>query len=149
MSPPSTSKSYPPPLTSRHRTGLTDYEIQMKRKEERREKARLRMARIRAELKTRPLHEQELAAARARAYQATYRAKHRENLRLWEAERRIAVYKAKFGHEAYLAYVKARRDRKRRAYYKRMAKAGLSEEDAKAARRSRKTDGVDGGRAQK
>ncbi|KAJ7435119.1 hypothetical protein B0H11DRAFT_2257618 [Mycena galericulata] len=96
------------------RPRLTEHEIKLQRQAVRREKARLRMAKICAELKTRPLAEQKLAAEHARAYQAKYCAKNREELRLWEAQRRMEIYKAKFGTEAYAAYLKARRERRRR-----------------------------------
>ncbi|KAJ7152746.1 hypothetical protein C8R43DRAFT_1127200 [Mycena crocata] len=51
-----------PPMQSKYaHAGPSDYEIQLQREAERREKARLRMARKRAELKQRPLEEQERA----------------------------------------------------------------------------------------
>ncbi|KAJ7784910.1 hypothetical protein DFH07DRAFT_947984 [Mycena maculata] len=111
--------------------GLTPFELQVRREMERREKARLRMARLRAELKTRSPEEQESHAARNRVYQARHREKqvfsffrHREDLRIWEAQRRVAVYKAKYGPEAYLEYARAKRERRRRARAQREAKLG-------------------------
>ncbi|KAJ7311564.1 hypothetical protein DFH08DRAFT_1087906 [Mycena albidolilacea] len=101
--------SEPPPLTSTHAPGLTPLEI---KRTERNEKARLRMARKRAELVFRPLEEQKLVAERAKIHQAKYRAKHREELRRGEAERRAALYKARYGPEACLLY-QARGKRKR------------------------------------
>ncbi|KAJ7823663.1 hypothetical protein B0H13DRAFT_1919537 [Mycena leptocephala] len=80
---------HPPPLTSKYNTGLTEHELKLQRQAVRREKARVRMAMRRAELKSRPLEEQEEAAKRARLHQATYRAKNRDDLRKWEAKRRI------------------------------------------------------------
>ncbi|KAJ7469740.1 hypothetical protein B0H11DRAFT_2238185 [Mycena galericulata] len=139
----------PPPLKSKHESGPTQYEIETQRQAVRREKARVRMAKLRAELKLRPLEEQRAAAERARAYQAAYRERHRNDLRVWEAQRRIAVYKAKFGIEAYAAYAKAKKERKRRAKEKRRAmeerrrtKRGHLLGDAD--RKGRAADGSDG-----
>ncbi|KAJ7044909.1 hypothetical protein C8F04DRAFT_1174651 [Mycena alexandri] len=84
----------------------------------RREKARLRMAKKRAQLKSRPVEEQMAAAERARLHQATYREKNREELRDWEATRRV-----QFGVEAYKAYEKQQSQRKRNAQERRIAKA--------------------------
>ncbi|KAJ7830846.1 hypothetical protein B0H13DRAFT_1915744 [Mycena leptocephala] len=99
---------HPPPLTSKYNTGLTEHELKLQRQAVRREKARVPWPctciqfphylssadatpahRRRAELKSRPLEEQEEAAKRARLHQATYRAKNRDDLRKWEAKRRI------------------------------------------------------------
>ncbi|KAJ7097101.1 hypothetical protein B0H15DRAFT_945773 [Mycena belliarum] len=86
------------------------------------------------------MEQQQLAAERDRQHQATYREKNREDLRIWEADRRAAyaphsaltnncltapsVYEATYGPEAYTLYLKARRDRRRRARDKRRAKEG-------------------------
>ncbi|KAJ7080882.1 hypothetical protein C8R43DRAFT_1143053 [Mycena crocata] len=122
----------PPPLKSKHQAGPTDYELKQQRLDNRREKARLRMARKRAELKQRPLEEQQEAAERARLHQAAYREssanRHRNDLRLWEAQRRVEMYKKRFGPEAYHAYAKLKRDRKRRAREKKRAKEGYYDE---------------------
>ncbi|KAJ7492943.1 hypothetical protein B0H11DRAFT_2228266 [Mycena galericulata] len=123
---------------------LTAYELKVQREAVRREKACLRMAKKRAELKLRPTEEQEVYRERARAYQATYREKHRYSLRVWEAQRRVAVYKERFGIEAYKVYAKAKRERKRRARAKREAKLGLGHRDRDAPNAKRK--GRDGGR---
>ncbi|KAJ7713594.1 hypothetical protein B0H14DRAFT_3523334 [Mycena olivaceomarginata] len=80
----------PPPMTAIHATGSTSHELKAQRRAERNEKARLRMARKCAELKSRPLEEQQIAAERTKAYQATYHEKHRNDLRLGEERRRIA-----------------------------------------------------------
>ncbi|KAJ7468414.1 hypothetical protein B0H11DRAFT_1920998 [Mycena galericulata] len=114
----------PPPMKSKYVAGPTNHELYMARQAIRREKARVRMAKKRADLKLRPLEEQALAAARARVHQATYRAKNRANLRYWEAQRRIAIYKERYGVEAYKSYAAAKRERRRRAREKRRAKAG-------------------------
>ncbi|KAJ7095498.1 hypothetical protein C8R43DRAFT_963468 [Mycena crocata] len=118
----------------------------MQRLVSRREKARLRMARLedssglvltfklivsdrtRAELKSRPIEEQEQAAERSRLYQARYRERNRVELRIWEAQRRAEHYKRRFGEEAYNAYAKLKRERKRRAREKRRAKEGYYDE---------------------
>ncbi|KAJ7441680.1 hypothetical protein B0H11DRAFT_1932861 [Mycena galericulata] len=130
------STSNPPPMKSN-----------MARQAIRREKARIRMAKKRAELKLRPLEEQALAAARARVHQATYRAKNRENLRYWEAQRRISsfgsIYKQKYGLEAYKSYAAAKRERRRRARAKRLAKAGYPGENER--RESKENRGVKAG----
>ncbi|KAJ7756763.1 hypothetical protein DFH07DRAFT_772999 [Mycena maculata] len=123
--PPST-KPKPPPMGSKHVVGPTHYEIQLQRDALRWEKARLRMAKKRAELKLRPQEEQEAAAARAREHQTAYRARHREDLRIWEAQHRVAVYKARYGLDAYKEYVAAKRERRRQARDKRRAIVGLS-----------------------
>ncbi|KAJ7780806.1 hypothetical protein DFH07DRAFT_765295 [Mycena maculata] len=132
----------PPPLTSKHRKGLTSFELQsvifhlqalalnkwrVQRANHRREQARQRMARTRAALKLRPKEEQDLAAERARGYQAKSRAKHREDLRLWEAQRRIAVYKRRYGSEAYVQYAQAKHECKRRAMEKWRARVGYDD----------------------
>ncbi|KAJ7784197.1 hypothetical protein B0H16DRAFT_1446455 [Mycena metata] len=128
------TKRRPPPLTSKP-SGPTDHQLQVQRDKDReqreaqrREKARIRMAMKRAALRSRPKPEQEAAAQRERTYQATYREKqvslHRDDLRLWEAQRRVDVYIHQFGEEAYGAYVKARRARQSQARAKQRAKTG-------------------------
>ncbi|KAJ7337480.1 hypothetical protein DFH08DRAFT_812816 [Mycena albidolilacea] len=124
------ARTAPPPMKSQYTTTPTDYELKALRHAERNEKARLRMARCvasfspefvftkaskRAEVKNLPLEEQQKVAERNKLYQARYRERHRQDLRIWEALRRREVYKAKFGPEAYAAWRKAKRDRKRRA----------------------------------
>ncbi|KAJ7439922.1 hypothetical protein B0H11DRAFT_2253464 [Mycena galericulata] len=141
----------PPPLKSKHQSGPTQYELETQRQAIRREKARVRMAKLRAELKLRPIEEQLAAAQRARAHQAAYRERHQNDLRVWEAQRRIAVYKAKFGVEAYAAYAKAKKERKRRAKEKRRAteerrRAKRAHCLGEADRKGRAADGVDGRR---
>ncbi|KAJ7154958.1 hypothetical protein C8R43DRAFT_1126343 [Mycena crocata] len=110
----------PPPMQSKYASGPSDHEIKTQRRLERNEKSRLHMTRTRAELKSRPLEEQQRAAERARVHQATYRA--RNDLRVWEAQRRIALYKAKFGPAAYAAYSRTKRERKCRTRAKKAAK---------------------------
>ncbi|KAJ7173035.1 hypothetical protein C8R43DRAFT_944077 [Mycena crocata] len=119
--------SHPPPMKSKYASGPSDYELKAQRKLESNEKARLRMARKRAELKSRPIEEQLQAAERARVHQATYREKHRNDLRVWEAQRRIALYKARFGPAAYAAYVRKNRERKRLRRAKQAAKEAYHE----------------------
>ncbi|KAK7042096.1 hypothetical protein R3P38DRAFT_2767718 [Favolaschia claudopus] len=77
-----------PPMTSKY-APPTRLEVRSQRESDEREKARLRMARRRAELKSRPLAEQAAAAERERKYHAVYRAKHREKLRSLESQRRL------------------------------------------------------------
>ncbi|KAJ7457542.1 hypothetical protein B0H11DRAFT_1925000 [Mycena galericulata] len=111
-----------PPMKSRYISGPSDLELKAQRHFERNEKARLRMARTRAALKLRPLEEQQAAAARSREYQKTYRERHRDDLRVWEAMRRVKAYKERFGVAAYAMFLKARRDCKRRKRQKAAAK---------------------------
>ncbi|KAF7318805.1 hypothetical protein HMN09_00215800 [Mycena chlorophos] len=63
------------------------------------EKARLQMARKRAELKLCPPAVQQAAADKAREHRAKYREKNRQNLRSKEAERRVRM-----NHERYDAF---------------------------------------------
>ncbi|KAJ7123799.1 hypothetical protein C8R43DRAFT_1135850 [Mycena crocata] len=120
--------AHPPMRSSYVSAGPSDYEIKQHREADRREKARVRMAR-RAELKQRPIAEQELAAQRSRQYQATYRARHREDLRKWEAQRRIELYQKRYGPTIASSYAKASRDRKRRARASKRAREGLPTEE--------------------
>ncbi|KAJ7933050.1 hypothetical protein B0H13DRAFT_1856649 [Mycena leptocephala] len=101
-----------PPMKSKYSSGPTEYELKVQRHAERNEKARLRMARKRAELKTRPLSEQLEAAERSREYQARYCERNRDARQLCEAQRRIATYLTKFGVAAYASYLKAKRRRR-------------------------------------
>ncbi|KAJ7078532.1 hypothetical protein C8R43DRAFT_1143389 [Mycena crocata] len=105
----------PPPLTSKPSSGPTENEIKEQRLQARREHSRLK----RAELKAKPLEEQAHVAAQARVHQATYREKNHADLRVWEAQRRREVYKARYGTEAYTQYIHLRWERKRRAREKR------------------------------
>ncbi|KAJ7126218.1 hypothetical protein C8R44DRAFT_734104 [Mycena epipterygia] len=122
-------RAHPPLKAATSSKKLTDYEIGLQRHLAKNEKARLRMARKRAELKARPLTEQLLAAERERAYQATYREKNRRDLAIWERQRRHAVYKARFGPVAYASYVQALRDRKRQERQNQLAKEAYHEQD--------------------
>ncbi|KAJ7139367.1 hypothetical protein C8R44DRAFT_727447 [Mycena epipterygia] len=89
---PSMLMAIPPPMKAITSKEATTHELKLQQQAARNEKAHLRMARKRAELRARPLTEQEEAAECSRAYQATYH----EN-----------VYKACFGQAAYVAYAKA------------------------------------------
>ncbi|KAJ7088011.1 hypothetical protein B0H15DRAFT_949825 [Mycena belliarum] len=106
----------PPPMKSMYTPGPTAHELETKRRAERNEKARVRIARKRAELKLKSLEEQHRVADRSRAYQAKYREKNRQRLRTWEALRRLSVYRLKYGEIAYTAYLEARSQREARAY---------------------------------
>ncbi|KAJ7914818.1 hypothetical protein B0H13DRAFT_1872530 [Mycena leptocephala] len=119
----------PPPLTSKHQPGPTEYEIKAQRLLEWREKARVRMAMKRAELRSRPADEQAAAAARAREHQAAYRERHCKELRRWEAQRRLNLYEHRFGPEALIAYATHKHERKRKAKEKRRAKEGYYVDD--------------------
>ncbi|KAJ7440226.1 hypothetical protein FB451DRAFT_1191679 [Mycena latifolia] len=116
-----------PPLTSKYEKPLTLYQIETQRRAERNEKSRIRMAQKRAELKARPLEEQEEAAERERGYQAKYRERHRRSLRLWESLRRLALYEERYGSEACAEYEKAMLERKKTARARRKAKARARE----------------------
>ncbi|KAJ7454346.1 hypothetical protein B0H11DRAFT_2245002 [Mycena galericulata] len=98
-----------PPMKSRY-TEPSELEIKAQRHLERNEKARLRMARARAALKSRPIEEQQAAAARARQHQKTYRERHKADLAAWEALRRVKVYKEKFGIATYASFLRAKRN---------------------------------------
>ncbi|KAJ7205391.1 hypothetical protein C8J57DRAFT_1481820, partial [Mycena rebaudengoi] len=80
---------------------------------ERNERARLRMARKRAELKLCPVEEQERAAERSRVYRARYRQRHHQAVLRRESERRRKIYIQRYGEEAYREYAE-RRERRRR-----------------------------------
>ncbi|KAJ7058420.1 hypothetical protein C8F01DRAFT_1371234 [Mycena amicta] len=85
-----------------------NYEVLLHRQRVRNEKARLHMARKRAELKLRPLQEQQEAAERARLYRACYRQRHREAMRLGEDQRRARIYLDRYGEVAYQEYLERR-----------------------------------------
>ncbi|KAK7000620.1 hypothetical protein R3P38DRAFT_3369302 [Favolaschia claudopus] len=87
-------------------------ERRLERRLERNEKARLRMARKRAELKSCSPEEQRAAAERSRKHQATYRAKHRASLREEESARRLIVYKATHGPALFAKFMKNKQDRR-------------------------------------
>ncbi|KAJ7432732.1 hypothetical protein FB451DRAFT_1572937 [Mycena latifolia] len=115
-----------PPLRSKYTPdGPTEYELAVQRRQARNEKARLRMASKRAELRTRPLEEQAQAAEINKKYQATYREKNRRDLRIWEAQRRAGLYMARYGPEAYREYDLARRECKLKARRKQRTMAKL------------------------
>ncbi|KAK6988084.1 hypothetical protein R3P38DRAFT_3229634 [Favolaschia claudopus] len=94
---------YPPPLKSQlTEDNKTEYEILLRQRRDRNEKARLRMARKRAERKSLPTEKHLAALERERQYQALYRASHREKLRQLESDRRIAAVHGQAALEAYL-----------------------------------------------
>ncbi|KAK7008536.1 hypothetical protein R3P38DRAFT_2791504 [Favolaschia claudopus] len=98
-----------PPMKSKY-TGCTEKQHQkmIKKQLDRNEKARLRMARRRAELKNRSASEQAAASARQRGYQARYRANKRETIRQSQRERRLAAYEAVHGRAALQIYCNSR-----------------------------------------
>ncbi|KAJ6468694.1 hypothetical protein C8R47DRAFT_1223272 [Mycena vitilis] len=101
-----------PPMKSKYCTGPTDYELELVLPSARNEKARLRMARRRQELKQRPVEEQARAKARHREHQATYRKKNRTKLNASETTRRNESYKTRYGNAAFSSYLKAKRRRR-------------------------------------
>ncbi|KAJ7741468.1 hypothetical protein DFH07DRAFT_965023 [Mycena maculata] len=119
--PPST-KPKPPPMGSKRVVGPTHYEIQLQRDASRQEKARLRMANgqnSNSDLK-------KSKKRRRHALASTRQPIAPEDLRIWEAQRRVAVYKARYGLDAYKEYVAAKRERRQQARDKRRAMVGLS-----------------------
>ncbi|KAJ7830692.1 hypothetical protein B0H13DRAFT_2371834 [Mycena leptocephala] len=99
---------HPPPMQSHYPHGPSELELKALRHADRKEKARLRMARKRAELKATPYQEQELAAQRVRMHHAKYRESHREYLRNQEARRRRTAYGKRFGPAALAAWLKSK-----------------------------------------
>ncbi|KAK6969082.1 hypothetical protein R3P38DRAFT_3244086 [Favolaschia claudopus] len=104
--------SCPPMQTIYGRSEPTQHQTRQQRRLERNEKARLRMARKRAELKSRSAEEQRAAIERRKRHQATYRAKHRESLREEESARRVAVYKAKHGPDLFNEFMRIKQARR-------------------------------------
>ncbi|KAJ6557789.1 hypothetical protein B0H19DRAFT_1070401 [Mycena capillaripes] len=131
-----------PPMKSKYSRGPTEEDLRAQRHAARNEKACLRMARRHAELKTRPLEEQRATAERAREYQARYREKHRDELRIWEAHRRIEVYKAKHGLRAFASYLKSKRERRRKRLAKKWMKEGYPPSDNDETDTANQTTGV-------
>ncbi|KAJ7764954.1 hypothetical protein DFH07DRAFT_955777 [Mycena maculata] len=112
-----------PPLTSKQRPPLGDREFQAERKEQRNEKARLRMARcassacvvppLRLTISIGSVPSLKLDPSKNN-WRPPSRPEHTsgpiaKNLARWEAQRRIELYKARFGHAVYAAYLKQRR----------------------------------------
>ncbi|KAJ7145448.1 hypothetical protein C8R43DRAFT_953500 [Mycena crocata] len=105
-----------PPMKSKFISGPTTHEIQTQCQAEQNEKARLRMARGIALifLASGSAPSSSLAHGKNRrlphsvlgVHQATYREKHRNDLRLWEAARRVELYKKRFGERAYISYAR-------------------------------------------
>ncbi|KAJ7140435.1 hypothetical protein C8R46DRAFT_1046936 [Mycena filopes] len=145
-----TAKWRPPSLTSQP-GGPTEYQLMLQREHERemreqvrREKARVRIAMKRAALRCAPQEDQDAAAERERVYQATYRERrvsylveNRSDLAIWEAQRRIDVYVSKHGKDAYLAYARAKRDRRRRAQAKQRAANGFVDDQPISSAKSK------------
>ncbi|KAK7047001.1 hypothetical protein R3P38DRAFT_94825 [Favolaschia claudopus] len=87
------------------------YEQLEQRHLSRNEKARVRMARKRAQRKLLPLEAQAAIVEREREYQKKYRTKNRAVLRQLEKQRRLDLYRAKYGDEAFEVYVRERAER--------------------------------------
>ncbi|KAJ7062094.1 hypothetical protein C8F01DRAFT_1368752 [Mycena amicta] len=88
-----------------------DYDVLLHRQRIRNEKARQHMARKRAELKLRPLHEQQQVAERTRIYRARYCQRHREAMLRGEAQRWGKIYLERYGEVAYQEYLERREQR--------------------------------------
>ncbi|KAJ7050963.1 hypothetical protein C8F01DRAFT_1377258 [Mycena amicta] len=98
-----------------------DYELILHRQQLRNEKARQHMAksasvcdflvliltfvRKRAELKMKPLHEQQQVAERSRLYRARYRQRCREAMELGKKRQRERIYLDRYGEVGYEEYV--------------------------------------------
>ncbi|KAJ7874126.1 hypothetical protein B0H13DRAFT_1894677 [Mycena leptocephala] len=138
-----------PPMKSKYCAALTPYELESQRRARRNEQARLRMARYipsseyphfklnyvisfpskRAELKLQSPEEQARVAALNKEYQATYREKHRQDLRSGAKKRRTDAYRLRYGTATYNLYVRAQR-RRRIANHKHQAPGRESLEEA-------------------
>ncbi|KAK7043454.1 hypothetical protein R3P38DRAFT_3177839 [Favolaschia claudopus] len=115
--------AFAPPMKSRFNAAWeTEYHILLQRHLDRNEKARLRMARRRAALKTREPDVVVAAAERERQYQARYRSRNRALLRLLDYNRRLNTYESIHGHDALQDYLKGKQERRRNAQAKRRAK---------------------------
>ncbi|KAK7030002.1 hypothetical protein R3P38DRAFT_3177409 [Favolaschia claudopus] len=115
---------YPPPMRAL-KFGLaekTEYQILLNRHLARNEKARIRMARKRAELKGGATDTHEAAVDRERQYQAEYRARNREALRLATVSRRMRDYREAYGEEALAAYLQRQQIRRKNARLRRLSK---------------------------
>ncbi|KAJ7053720.1 hypothetical protein C8F01DRAFT_1374981 [Mycena amicta] len=82
-----------------------DYELILHRQQLRNEKARQHMAKKRAELKMKPLHEQQQVAERSRLYRARYRQRCREAMELGKKRQRERIYLDRYGEVGYEEYV--------------------------------------------
>ncbi|KAK7022482.1 hypothetical protein R3P38DRAFT_3195875 [Favolaschia claudopus] len=126
----------PPPMSDNWSLAeKTEYKILLQRHLDRNEKARVRMARKRAELKIASSVERKTAVERERQYQADFRFKHRDMLRDVTTARRRIKYRETFGEVAFAAYLKRQQERRKRARAKRLSKEpydsndGLEEEE--------------------
>ncbi|KAJ7791597.1 hypothetical protein B0H14DRAFT_2624840 [Mycena olivaceomarginata] len=102
---------------------LTPHQLKIVKQKDRNEKARLRMAKKRAEIKTLAPEIQEAYVQKARAYKAKYRESHRKALALKAEKHRRRIFKEKHGAKA-LVEKRMTKIRKRLA---RDVKAGLRE----------------------
>ncbi|KAK7017216.1 hypothetical protein R3P38DRAFT_2986030 [Favolaschia claudopus] len=115
--PPSSTRSSPAPTQD-------DLSVDSAREEERRlrnEKARIRMARKRAEMKLQSPEVQAEYAQRERGYMTTYRAKNKGKLRKEETIRRLIRYKEEHHPKVFEAYINLRRANRHLARLKRAA----------------------------
>ncbi|KAK7019610.1 hypothetical protein R3P38DRAFT_3199261 [Favolaschia claudopus] len=114
--------AYPPMRSKLTNCAETDYQLLLRKHLARNEKARLRMRRKRAELKSRPQDEQIAANARQRRYQAKYRNGKREKIRFTQHQRRLAAYKAIYGPAAFAEYCRALQQRRMNAELRQQAR---------------------------
>ncbi|KAJ7832592.1 hypothetical protein B0H13DRAFT_1914950 [Mycena leptocephala] len=91
------------------RSDLTAHQLEVVKHKERNEKARLRMAKKRAQIKALAPDEQDIHDEKARAYKATYREKNRRRLAIKAENRRKSILKEKMGPEAYAQWRRYKR----------------------------------------
>ncbi|KAK7045171.1 hypothetical protein R3P38DRAFT_3177400 [Favolaschia claudopus] len=122
----SSLRRYPPPMSAIKfdLAAKTEYQILLNRHLARNEKARIRMARKRAGLKVGEMDPEirEASVERERQYQAEYRARNREALRLATVSRRMIEYRDAFGEEALAAYLQRQQQRRSNARRRRQSK---------------------------
>ncbi|KAJ7785390.1 hypothetical protein B0H14DRAFT_3506948 [Mycena olivaceomarginata] len=82
---------------------LTPHQLKVVKHKERNEKARVRIAKKRAELKTLTPDVQEAYIEKARGYKAKYRETHRKALAMKTEARRRKIYKEQYGIKALVA----------------------------------------------
>ncbi|KAJ7267422.1 hypothetical protein C8J57DRAFT_1510517 [Mycena rebaudengoi] len=99
----------------------------------RNEKARIRMATKRAELKMRSPEEQQLYAEKARASQAKYREKHRERLAMEQGRRRMFAYGSIYGTKQMSLWVQKLAEKRERREATRERRVRRLRREARAA----------------
>ncbi|KAJ7799712.1 hypothetical protein B0H14DRAFT_3431461 [Mycena olivaceomarginata] len=91
---------------------LTQHQLKLIKQKERNEKARIRMAKKREEIRSLASEQQEEYAAKDRAYKATYRKKNREKLAVDASQRRTQIFVEKNGIAEFHARRRARHERR-------------------------------------